>query len=238
MYRKFEKGSTFWGTLMVLGAIAFLAIYIIHLCQKAINESRADSILNGVVELADHEKERMDSEAESEHSLIGSIERKGYGFAIVGDSTPTLIKVETEKKTITPGVCAVLKKKLKKSMWRDTFQKVLIIDRMGDEKTDILIYDCPFDRIPALRFYVKFEGQAELETEVEEKKEPEPEFPSLPPSAPVSSPTTTSRVSAPSYATKASCPAGTSTNGAGGVATAGCRCNSAGESCSGKVFPH
>ena len=227
MDRTSEKGSSFWGTLITLGIIAAASVYIIHLCQKAINESRAEAILSGTMELAEYEKDKLDEASfDPDRPLSGSIERKGYGFALVEGSTPTLIKIETEKKTITSGVCAIIKKKLKKSMWRDAFQKVVVVDRAGDEKTDILIYDCPNDSIPALRFYVQFEAKEAPETnevkEEKEKKEPqnEPRPQAYVPSASAQ----TTRSTTPSYTRQVSCPSGTSENGKGGIATSGCHC--------------
>ena len=238
MYRQSEQGSSFWEMSMVVGAICLLLIYAIHLTQKTINESNADTILKGALELAEHEKDRMDSEEakpENEQEIIGSIERKGYGFALVEGSSPTLVKIETERKTISAGVCRVLKKKLKKSSWRDTFQKVLVIDRMGDEKTDILIYDCPRDRIPALRFYVKFEGKPVEEAQPEEKTSKQEVAVPAAATASVVSTSKRANTSSPSYTKSVSCPAGTSQNGKGGFAVAGCRCYQANEVWNGKA---
>ena len=150
---KSESGNTFVKAIAIFAVVGLLSVYVIHLCQQKINEIYAENIINGVWERAQQEKERVDplnpEDAEAAYPANSRIERKGYGFAIADVSTPTLIKVETEKKMITANVCKMLKKKLKSVTWRDIFIKVLVVDRMGDEKTDILIYNCPQEKIPA-----------------------------------------------------------------------------------------
>ena len=234
---KSESGNTFVKAIAFFAAVGLLSVYGIHLCQQKINEIYAEKIVNGVWERAQQEKERVDplnpEDAEAAYPANSRIERKGYGFAIADVSTPTLIKVETEKKMITADVCKMLKKKLKSVTWRDIFIKVLVVDRMGDEKTDILIYNCPQEKIPALRFYTKFAPNLVPEEEVPEtatKTEAVPVVVPMPTSAPVS----VSKSSRPtsSYSHPA-CPAGTSVSGAGGIATNGCRCNGSGESWNG-----
>ncbi|MGN0919802.1 MAG: hypothetical protein ACI4OR_03485 [Alphaproteobacteria bacterium] len=236
-----ESGNTFIKTIVIFAVIGLLSVYGIRLCQQKINDIYAENIINGVWERAQQEKTRVDpvdpEDAEAAYPADSRIERKGYAFVIADVSTPTLIKVETEKKMITPDVCKMLKKKLKTVMWRDIFIKVLVVDRMGDEKTDILIYNCPQEKIPALRFYTKFTSNiAPEEEETEEVIKPETGSVAVPmpaPAAPISMPKSSTPRS--TYTPKTvSCPAGTSTTGAGAFATAGCRCNNAGETWNGK----
>ena len=240
-----ESGSTFSKTVIILSCIGMLAAYGIYWAQKALDNIYADDIINSVWEKAKEEKKRIDpidTEEEEEEddgrSYSRQIERKGFGFSIAEGSTHALIKVNTEKKAITPGICRALKKKFKESMWWDAFTKVVVVDRMGDEKTDVLIYDCPHEKIPTLRFYAKFADTQEPETEEAQEEEITSSGPALPPpvSVPAPSSAPTRRVPAPSYTRLAqtTCPSGTSANGRGGIATTRCRCNLVGESWNGR----
>lgn len=240
-----EQGSTFSKTASIMIIVGLLAGYGVYLTQKALNDIYAENILNGVWEQAKQEKDRIVprnlSEEEEEESIYNQskpMEHKGYGFVAVSGSTSTLVKIETEKKAISSGICKALKKKFKESMWWDAFAKVVVVDRMGDEKTDVLIYDCPREKIPALRFYVKFaESNPESTETTQEVTEEQPVDTYVAP-APISvpktipTPTNTPRVQ-PSYS-HASCPSGTSSNGLGGIATSGCRCYRSGEVWNGK----
>ena len=253
-----ESGSTFSKTVGVLVIVGILAVYGIYISQKMINDIHADDILNGVWEYARQEKNRIDPDAPAEEKdkvYIPSeaLKRRGYGLTTMPDSTPTLIKVETEKKSISPGVCRALKRKFMESLWWGLFSKVSVIDRMGDEKTDVLIYDCPHERVPSLRFYIIFAESRPLEVETETSDEEKTEPVSFPPPAapmPVSAPSPTTRstpsttsrsVPSPSYKA-VSCPVGSS-KGASGDNTnvPGCRCNSgtpvwSGSRCISKCF--
>ena len=148
-----EIGRSFAKAVIVLAIVGVVSAYGIYLCQKIINESDADEIINTAFKMAEQEKSKFDSDdssTEEEDMLLvqdGRLERKGYLFTVKDDSTPALIKVETGKKSITVEVCKDLKRKFMENQWKDVFEKVLIIDRMGEEKTNILIYDCPHERI-------------------------------------------------------------------------------------------
>ena len=237
-----ESGVTFSTTVLILGTIGFVSVYGIYLCQKLLNESRADEILNNVFEMAQQEKDRIDSKdsTEEDTTIVKNYRREGkrYRFRIKEGATSTLIKVETEKQEISKAVCKALQQKFSEDLWWGVFKKVVVIDRLGEEKTDVLAYDCPHGSIPSLRFYVEFPGDIEPEVEI---KEDEPALPemvpvSMPVSAPVSAVTPVRRTntSSTSY-NKPSCPLGTSSNGAGGIAVAGCRCNNSEELWNGKI---
>ena len=246
-YTSKESGVTFTTTVSVLAVVGFVSVYGIYLSQKLLNEARADEILNNVFDMAQQEKDRIDSKdsTEEDTTIVKNYRREGkrYGFKIKEGATSTLIKVETDKKEISKSVCKALQKRFSEDLWWGVFKKVLVVDRLGEEKTDVLAYDCPHGSIPSLRFYVEFPGDIEPEVEIKEEES------ALPPMAPVSLPDSTpastpvKRVSTPSPSyTRPSCPAGTSSNGAGGIATAGCRCNNSGEvwngrSCETKVCP-
>ena len=241
-----ESGSTFSKTVGILVIVGILAIYGIYASQKAINDIHADDILNGVWEYARQEKNRIDPDApeeEKDKTYIPSeaLKRRGYGLTTMPDSTPTLIKVETEKKSISPGVCRALKRKFLESLWWGLFSKVSVIDRMGDEKTDVLIYDCPHEKIPSLRFYIIFAEskpqETEAETSDEEKTESAPALPPVTAPMPAQTPSPAPRPVSSSSSTykSSSCPAGTSVNGRGGPASSGCRCNGSGEFWNGRV---
>lgn len=241
-----EKGSTFSTTIILMIAIGGLAIYGIYLCWQTINDARADEIINNVLIEAELERNRLVSEGspneEGEANITQNYktEQKGYSFMVKEGATPALVKVETGKRAITPGVCKALKKKFKEPQWKDVFKKVLIIDRMGEERTDILVYNCSKDRIPALRFYVRFVDTEEVDLEpvseepdVTESKLPPPS--PLPAAAPTSSPSPSVKRPTYSYSRSSStCPSGTSSGGMGGIATAGCRCNGLSEFWNGK----
>lgn len=261
MHHISEKGSTFSKTIIALVSVGILSLYGIYLLQKTINEAVADTIINGVWEEASHIKTKIDdteTTEDNDHALItdNKIERKGFVFVAIRDSTPQLIKIETERKEISSGACKALKKKFSEVMWKDVFKRVMIIDKFGEERTDILTYNCPRDKIRALRFYVTFAEKDEPAVqskpeETEEKEEVKSESnsnSSLPLDAPtpISNQTSESVHVAPPPSrlenSKISCPPGTSPNGAGSSATAGCRCNSAqeiwnGNNCEVKACP-
>ena len=105
--------------------VGILAVYGIYASQKTINDIHADDILNGVWEYAKQEKNRIDPDASPEETdrvyvQNEALKRRGYSLTTVQDSTPALIKVETEKKSISPGVCRALKRKF---MEIDTWRK-------------------------------------------------------------------------------------------------------------------
>ena len=243
-----ESGSTFTTTVLILGVVGFISVYGVYFCQKLLNEARAEEIVTNVFELAKQEKERIDAKdpmVEEDTTIVKNYRREGkrYGFKVKEGATSTLIKIETDKKSISRGVCRALQKKFSEDLWWGVFKKVLIVDRMGDEKTDVLIYDCPHASIRALRFYMEFPGNVEPEVEITTK---EPTLPEVAPAslpAPTPTPSPVQRVTPPSSSyTKASCPSGTSSNGLGGMAVAGCHCNNSGEfwngrSCEVKTCP-
>ena len=103
-----ELGNTFIKAIAIFTAVGLLSVYGIHLCQQKINDIYAENIINGVWERAQQEKERVDplnpEDAEAAYPPNSRIEKKGYGFVIADISTPTLVKVETEKKMITSDV--------------------------------------------------------------------------------------------------------------------------------------
>ena len=235
-----ETGSLVSKVILLLIVVGILSVYISYWCWKAINASAADAIVNSVLTEAELEKNRLSAESNSDETEENAIknsyksESKGYIFMIKEGSTAALVKVETGKKAITPAVCTALKKKFKETQWRDVFSKVVVIDRMGDEKTDVLIYNCPKESMPALRFYVKFAESEEVELEPQEEETPTPEVkmpplpaPLTPTASPISTPTTTRRVAPSSNVTRTNCPSGSSRSGSGDTTNvSGCRCNS------------
>ena len=249
-----ELGSTFSKTVVILCIVGCIAIYGIYLSQKIVNENEAERIINSVWEQASKERKRLDPEEvefendEDEISSEYEATRSEYSFFVLPGSTLNLIKIETGKKQISSGVCRALEVKLAEVHWRDVFEKVVIVDRQGNEKTNIMAYSCPHETVPALRFYVPFvtgeitegdeEEKSEEDSDEQASEEEEYEMPALPP--PVSAPISNSsapvkRASFPTISsdtpktTTSSCPFGTSLGGKGSLANNGCRCNNSGE---------
>ena len=234
-----EFRSTFSKAMVVMAIVGVLALVGIYFSQKTINEAHANNIIDNVWVRAKMEKARVDSkDSSTDDEDVVNVQsdraNKVYSFSIIKESTPTLIKVETGKTAITSGVCKALKNRFTEGQWQNVFEKVLVIDRMGNERTNVFVYDCPSEKIYALRFYVKFAEEKEdtdME-EVSEESEPEQTLPTPPAPVPNSEPvstytpvsSTSSRVSSPVYS-KPTCPSGTSVGGSGGFAVSGCRCN-------------
>lgn len=238
----------------VSGKVIFLMCFFcamiaggIYLYKQYCDSTDADTIINAVWEVSNQAKKRFEDEAvaeemaEEEGDLSGvdavtegeHIERGGYAFAVLRDSSLSMVKVDAERTTISLGVCKALKAKFIKGKWSSVLEKVVLVDRVGTEKTNVLQYDCPDEDIPKLRFYVKFAPPKEAEP-APEAEEPRPvSQPSRVAASSVPSRPSPSPVKSSSYSQQ-TCPVGTSASGRGGVAIAGCRCNNSGENWDGR----
>ena len=239
-----ELGKTFSKTTFIMGIIGLCASVGIYYFQKKANEKYAQTILEAVFEEANSTRSQFktqdlsDEEEETATHHMVKIEREGWNFSVTDDSTPSLIKVETGEKEISEGICHALNRTLKKGVWKNIIAKAYILDRFGNEKEDITMFDCPDEEVPMMRFYVSLvtPQQEEEKNEEEQTFVAPPEKKSYPTSSPtpvapasVSTPRTTT-----STYTSSSCPFGTSITGAGGWATSGCKCNNSGETWNGK----
>ena len=246
MHRASESGALSLKVIIIMAAITLMIGYGVYLHQKAQNETAADNIVSAALTLAQEEKGKLDALAESEEedetfAPTSKLRRGGYAFTTTERSTPALVQVETENSVISSGVCQALKLKFKESQWRDVFESVYILDKLGNEERNLLARKCPVESIVALRFYVRFEQpkDQQVKSDPDEKQTPARPVPVIGPVASSSS-AASSSYSSPSAAREAprssssssrtsSCPSGTSPRGAGGLATSGCRCNNAGE---------
>lgn len=253
-----DHNDVFSKTVAVLAVLLLVAIGVTYYSQIVTNEAYADAIINDVWARAEQRRNNLGNRhATDEEEIVRFAEERrigrwGFVYVVLDGSNAALIKVETAQKPISKGVCNVLRTKFEENQWRGVFDKVMVVDSMGNEKLDILLHSCPDQDIPILRFYVRF-GPDEMKEEEpidEEESEdtPEPEEPrktTPPPPAPApssdfSSPQTTTytRPTQPVYkptTPRVSCPSGTSLNGSGGVAISGCRCISANTVWNGKI---
>ena len=141
MKRSSESGSIFSVAVVLSVLVGILVIYGLYMLQKAVNGAYAEKILDGVWELAQQEKAKMDpKDSSSTDRTVYRTKDSSYSFMVVGDPMPTLIKVETGRKAISSGVCKALKDKFLDSVWLDRFIKVFVVGRLGEEKTDIFIF--------------------------------------------------------------------------------------------------
>ena len=120
-----ELGETFSKSIIVVAIVGFFGVFGIYLWQVVMHEKYAEAILNAVWEQANQARSKIEakslSEEEEEEAIYRTmkIERKGWGFSVMEDSTASLVKIETEKKDVSAGVCQALKKLLKQVRLHD-----------------------------------------------------------------------------------------------------------------------
>ncbi len=245
-----ESGNSASKVIVILICIIAFSLLGIYLCRKVINDSNAEGIINSVWVRANQRKAAIEAQTNLPDGtdLPAPVETRteynGYFLMATDDPISSFIKVETAKKTISEGLCGAIKSKLAGVQWRGTFERVMILDRLGGEKGDILLAKCPKEEVPALRFYVRFFGNTEEELSefIPEKEQSSEENTPIVSVAPVASVPSSNVYSVPSSVSvsrpsssvsRISCPAGTSTSGLGAAATSGCRCISSSESWNG-----
>ena len=144
-----DYSDTFQKTVVTLIVLLLLAGIVTYYSQKATNEAYADGIINDIWSRAEQKRNMLTSKTvETDAELTNYMEKSkigrwGFFYTVLDESTVALVKVETAHKSISHGVCKVLKEKLAKNQWQGVFDKVMVLDKLRDEKLDILIHNCP-----------------------------------------------------------------------------------------------